>query len=257
MAAKSEAPRDPVRRWTLIILGVIVALYLYSIIADRMTPYTSQATVQAFIVRMAPEVSGRVQEVPVSDNQKVKAGDILFRIDPQTYEIALRQADARLASVGQTIGANTAAVAVAQERLIEAQAKREHIIEQSNRTLELVKKGVYSEARKDLVVKEIEVAEASVREANSELERARQELGPKGNDNPQFREALAAVSKPSSILSERRLSLPPTASSPICSLPTASMLTPVRPLTLIDTADVWVNANFREKGMRMSRLAAR
>ena len=131
-----------------------------------MTPYTSQATVQAFIVRMAPEVSGRVQEVPVSDNQKVKAGDILFRIDPQTYEIALKQADARLASVGQTIGANTAAVAAAQERLIEAQAKREHVIEQSNRTLELVKKGVYSEARKDLVVKEIEVAEASVREAD-------------------------------------------------------------------------------------------
>ena len=169
MAAKSEAPRDPVRRWTLIILGVIVALYLYSIIADRMTPYTSQATVQAFIVRMAPEVAGRVQEVLVADNQKVKAGDILFRIDPQTYEIALKQADAHLANVGQTIGANTAAVAAAQERLIEAQAKREHIVEQSNRTLELVKKGVYSEARRDLVLREIDVAEASVREAVAKL----------------------------------------------------------------------------------------
>ena len=133
MSAKDDAPRDPVRRWTLIILGVIVALYLYSIIADRMTPYTSQATVQAFIVRMAPEVAGRVQEVRVADNQKVKAGDILFRIDPQTYDIALKQADARLASVGQTIGANTAAVAAAQERLVEAQAKREHIIEQVRR----------------------------------------------------------------------------------------------------------------------------
>ena len=230
MAAKSEAPRDPVRRWTLIILAAIVALYLYSIIADRMTPYTSQATVQAFIVRMAPEVSGRVQEVPVSDNQKVKAGDILFRIDPQTYEIALKQADARLASVGQTIGANTAAVAAAQERLIEAQAKREHIVEQSNRTLELVKKGVYSEARKDLVVKEIDVAEASVREADSELERARQELGPQGNDNPQFREALAAVEQAKLNLVRTTVIAPPTASSPICSLPTASMLPPVRTL---------------------------
>src|SRR6478672_9969276 len=151
--AKSEkAPRDPVRRWTLIVLGLIVILFFYSIIADRLTPYTSQATVQAFVVRMAPEVAGRVQEVLVSDNQKVKAGDILFRIDPQTYEIALKQADARLANVGQTIGANTAAVAASQERLIEAQAKRGHVVEQSNRTLELVKKGVYSEARKDLIL---------------------------------------------------------------------------------------------------------
>ena len=52
-------------------------------------------------------------------------------MDPQPFEIALRQADARLANVGQTIGANTAAVASAQERLIEAQAKRDHVIEQS------------------------------------------------------------------------------------------------------------------------------
>ena len=230
MAAKSEAPRDPVRRWTLIILAAIVALYLYSIIADRMTPYTSQATVQAFIVRMAPEVSGRVQEVPVSDNQKVKAGDILFRIDPQTYEIALKQADARLASVGQTIGANTAAVAAAQERLIEAQAKREHVIEQSNRTLELVKKGVYSEARKDLVLKEIDVAEASVREATRSWSARVRNSAHRETTIRNFAKRSRQSSKPSSILSERRLSLPPTASSPICSLPTASMLTPVRPL---------------------------
>ena len=229
---------------------MIVALYLYSIIADRMTPYTSQATVQAFIVRMAPEVSGRVQEVPVSDNQKVKAGDILFRIDPQTYEIALKQADARLASVGQTIGANTAAVAAAQERLIEAQAKREHIVEQSNRTLELVKKGVYSEARKDLVVKEIDVAEASVREADSELERARQELGPQGNDNPQFREALAAVEQAKLNLVRTTVIAP--ADGVITNLQLADgeyVDAGQAALTLIDTADVWVNANFRENAL--------
>ena len=250
MAAKSDTPRDPVRRWTLIILAAIVALYLYSIIADRMTPYTSQATVQAFVVRMAPEVSGRVQEVPVSDNQKVKAGDILFRIDPQTYEIALKQADARLANVGQTIGANTAAVAAAQERLIEAQAKREHVIEQSNRTLELVKKGVYSEARKDLVVKEIDVAEASVREAESELERARQELGPQGNDNPQFREALAAVEQAKLNLVRTTVIAP--ADGVITNLQLADgeyVDAGQDALTLIDTADVWVNANFRENAL--------
>ena len=76
---KDDAPRDPVRRWTLIVLGLIVILFLYSLIADRLTPYTSQATVQAFVVRMAPEVAGRVIEVNVVDNQKAKAGDVLLR----------------------------------------------------------------------------------------------------------------------------------------------------------------------------------
>jgi hypothetical protein len=41
----------------LIVLGLIVVLFLYSIIADRLTPYTSHATVQAFVVRRAPEDS--------------------------------------------------------------------------------------------------------------------------------------------------------------------------------------------------------
>ena len=63
VADKSQTTRDPVRRWTLIVLGLIVVLFLYSIIAARVTPYTSQATVQAFVVRMAPEVAGRVLEV--------------------------------------------------------------------------------------------------------------------------------------------------------------------------------------------------
>ncbi|MGB6907101.1 MAG: hypothetical protein WBE04_08305, partial [Methyloceanibacter sp.] len=62
-ATRDEATRDPVRRWTLIVLGVIVVLFFYSLIANRLTPYTSQATVQAFVVSMAPEVAGRVLEV--------------------------------------------------------------------------------------------------------------------------------------------------------------------------------------------------
>ena len=72
MAAKNATQRDPVRRWTLIVLGLIVILFLYSLIADRLTPYTSQAIVQTFVVRMAPEVAGRVIEVNVIDNQRVK-----------------------------------------------------------------------------------------------------------------------------------------------------------------------------------------
>ena len=230
MAVKNTTPRDPVRRWTLIVLGLIVVLFLYSLIADRLTPYTSQATVQAFVVRMAPEVAGRVIEVNVIDNQRVKAGDVLFRIDPEPYEIALEQAKARLASVGQTIGANTAAVTSAQERLVETEAKRDNVLEQSNRILVLVEKGVYAEARKDRAIKEMEVAEASVREAASEVERARQELGPQGSDNPQFREALADVEKAKLDLLRTTVSAPPMASSRTCSLRMANLLPWVRRL---------------------------
>ena len=95
MVEKSEKGGDPVRRWTLIVLGVIVGIFLYSIIADRMTPYTSQAIVQAYVVRVAPEVSGRVLELGVADNQKVKAGELLSMVARQAAPL-MNQAGLRL-----------------------------------------------------------------------------------------------------------------------------------------------------------------
>ena len=250
MAAKNATQRDPVRRWTLIILGLIVVLFFYSMIADRMTPYTSQATVQTFVVRMAPEVAGRVIEVNVVDNQRVKAGDVLFRIDARPFTIAHAQAEARLAGVGQTIGASTAAVTSAQERLIEAEAKRDNVREQANRVLQLVEKGVYAKARKDTATKELEVTEAAVREAASEVERAKQELGPKGNDNPQFREALAAVEQAKLNLLHTTISAPSDGVITNLQL-TEGEFVPVgqAALTFIDTSDAWINANFRENSL--------
>jgi multidrug resistance efflux pump len=250
MAEKTQTTRDPVRRWTLIVLGLIVILFLYSLIADRLTPYTSQATVQAFVVRMAPEVAGRVIEVNVVDNQRVKGGDVLFRIDSQPFAIALQQAEAKLAGVGQSIGANTAAVTSAQERLIEAEAQRDNVREQVNRILQLVEKGVYAKARADTATKEIEVAEAKVREAESELERARQELGPQGNDNPQVREALAAVEQAKLDLVRTTVVAPSDGVITNLQLTDGEFVAVGQAaLTFIDTKDVWINANFRENSL--------
>ena len=249
-AKKDDAPRDPVRRWTLIVLGLIVVLFLYSMISDRLTPYTSQATVQAFVVRMAPEVAGRVIEVNVIDNQRVKAGDVLFRIDPQPFTIALQQAEAKLAGVGQSIGASTAAVSSAQERLVTAQAKRDNTREQVARIFELVKKEVYAKARADQATAQIQSAEAGVREAEAELERAKQELGPQGADNPQFREALAAVEKAKLDLLRTTVVAPSDGVITNLQLTNGEFVAVGQAaLTFIDVSDVWINANFRENSL--------
>ena len=250
MVEKSEKARDPVRRWTLIILGVIIVIFLYSIIADRMTPYTSQAIVQAYVVRVAPEVAGRVLELGVTDNQRVKAGELLFRIDAEPYEIALKQAEARVDGVGQTIGANTAAVTSAQERLIEARAQRDNTVEQANRVLELVQKGVYAKARADRAKAEIEAAEASVREADAELEKAKEQLGPEGADNPELREAIAAVEKAKLDLIRTKLVAPSDGVVTNLQLTLGQFVgTGQAVLTFIDARDVWFSANFRENSL--------
>ncbi|MBV8401738.1 MAG: biotin/lipoyl-binding protein, partial [Acetobacteraceae bacterium] len=57
-------------------------------------PWTRDGTVRAYVVTMAPEVSGRVVELPVADNQFVHKGDLLMRIDPTDYTIAVSLASA-------------------------------------------------------------------------------------------------------------------------------------------------------------------
>jgi multidrug resistance efflux pump len=101
--------RDPLRRWTLVILVLFVVLFGWTLIADRLTPYTSDASVRAFVVRIVPEVSGKVVEVAVHDNQIVQTGDLLYRIDPTPFGIAVERAEAKLAAAGRPCGATTPA----------------------------------------------------------------------------------------------------------------------------------------------------
>ena len=59
-------------------------------------PWTRDGQVQADVVQVAPRVSGPVLQVAVADNQAVKAGDVLFTLEPSTYKAALQEAEAAL-----------------------------------------------------------------------------------------------------------------------------------------------------------------
>jgi multidrug resistance efflux pump len=73
-------------------LALIVGLSLWNYYMNA--PWTRDGRVRADVVAVAPDVSGLVTEVLVHDNQDVKKGDVLFRVDPDRYEIALKQAEA-------------------------------------------------------------------------------------------------------------------------------------------------------------------
>jgi multidrug efflux system membrane fusion protein len=85
-----------------VVLGAI-ALLLIVIFQTNEHPRTDDANVRANFIEIAPEVSGRLTELPVKDNAYVKKGDVLFVIDPRPYEYALRQALADQALLEQQI----------------------------------------------------------------------------------------------------------------------------------------------------------
>jgi RND family efflux transporter MFP subunit len=83
----------------LVTLGAVaVAVYTLSVMFDEYLfhPWTRDGHVRAQVVRVTPRISGPIVELPVSDNQMVRQGDLLFRIDPRTYELAVEQARAKL-----------------------------------------------------------------------------------------------------------------------------------------------------------------
>ena len=246
-AAKTQPPTNPVRRLTLIVIAIGAVFFFYGIAADRVTPYTAQALVQAYLVRIAPEVGGRVIEIGIDTDQRVEPGTVLFRIDPDQYVLAVRRAEAQLETIGQSLGASTAAVATAQAKLVEAIALRENARDQTKRTFELVKKGVHSEARRTQAQATLDSAEAIVVQAEAELEKAKQTLGPAGADNPQIREAVAVLAQANLDLQRTTVLAPTEGGVTNLSLGIGQVLSKGEPaMTYIDVREVWIEAAFRE-----------
>jgi len=121
-------------------------------------PWTRDGHVRAQVIKITPRVGGPIVELPIQDNQAVTKGELLFRIDPRTYELAVEQAEAKLKQ------------ALASEIVKQDQAKRA-------RDLHRKDKGAISEqslVRKenDLLVAraDVEVAEANLHSAKLDLE---------------------------------------------------------------------------------------
>jgi multidrug resistance efflux pump len=252
VAAAPPPPRraDPLRRWTMIILVLGVVLFGWTLIADRLTPYTSDASVRSFVVRMVPEVSGKVLEVAVEDNQIVQTGDLLYQIDQTPFRIAVERAEAKLAAAGQAVGASTSAVDAAQAQLVEDIAKRTNVLDQAARVFELVRVGVYPRAKADQARGELDAAEAQVNQSQAALEQARQALGPQGADNPQIREALAALEQARLDLSRTTLRAPGDGVVTNLQLNVGQFAAVGQPaLTFLDTRLVWLQAFLRENSL--------
>src|SRR5262245_32570016 len=73
-------------------VGLAVPIWLLTVVA----PPSADVRVVNYVVQIVPRVSGRVIEVPVQPNAAVKKGDILFRIDPAPFEIAVAELEAKV-----------------------------------------------------------------------------------------------------------------------------------------------------------------
>src|SRR6516165_1056249 len=112
------------------LVGLVAAVVLATRRIDQ-RPRTDNAYLQADLVHMAPDVSGRIVELDVRDNQAVRKGDVLFRIDPDPYRMRVDQAraavqglEARLALTADQVAAQTSKADAAARGIVSAEAQR-------------------------------------------------------------------------------------------------------------------------------------
>ena len=184
-------------------------------------PWTRNGRVMAQVVQVTPRVSGPLVGLPIVDNQFVKKGDLLFEIDPRTYESTLEGMEGLLAETKDEIEALTAQVeataatveqydAAIKRAIQKVKGKKARLVDyraELKRYSELVKTGAASEERRDQAVADVADAEAVLEGARAELLAAKAtklqakadlardiaNLGAEGDENARRRTAKARV----------------------------------------------------------------
>ena len=250
--AAADGAKDPVRKWTLIILGLCVVLMIYYLVADRMTPYTTQARVHAVVVPIAAEVAGTVTEVAVTSNQGVAAGDLLFQVDRDRYELAVETAEVNLQSARQATGASTANVDAAAAQVDSARAALVRS-EQDAVRLRRIKQedpGAISDRRLEQAEASLAVTQSQLAAAEASLERARQDLGETGDQNSRILQAQTALSQAELDLSRTAVVAPDDGIVTDVRIERGNFAAAGTPLmTFLATEDIWIQADFTENNL--------
>jgi multidrug resistance efflux pump len=236
----------------MIVLALIVASLAWYFVADRLTPYTSQARVQAFVVPVAAEISGTVLKVHVRNNDEVQRGQPLFDIDPFQYRIALQRSRSDYESVRRSVNAAEAAVTAARAALQAARASHVYAQQDAARMEQIFAKdpGAISIRRVQSAHASRVTAGSQVKAAEADLLRAQEAAGESGENNSQLISARSAVEKAE--LDLRRTAVVAPARGRVTDLRTdvGQYLQAGAPaLTLIAVHDLWISADMTENNL--------
>ena len=221
---------------------------------------TENANLRQARVTITSEAAGRVVEMNVADNKTVKAGDVLFVVDPEPYRIAQAQADAALATARLNVEQLRAAwsKAVAQERV--AAGEVDYLSSELTRQKSLTGKGVGTQSALDAARRNLQKAEEEHAVAAEAVTGALAALGGDAgiatDSHPAVLSALAARDKAAYQLAQTTVRAPADGIvSQASSFKQGQFVGAGAALfSLVETGDVWVEANFKETQLTNMKL---
>jgi multidrug resistance efflux pump len=248
----ADASGRAARKTSLAVLGLIALSLLCYFVADRVTPYTTQARLQAFVVPVSTEVAGTVSKVFVKNNDEVKKGDPLFELEASQYRIALDRAKADYDSVQSGVNASLASVDAAKASLRAAQAGQLKAEQDASRQEQLYAQdsGAISVRRLEGARADREKARAQVAAAEADVVRAQESVGGIGDDNAKLDSARSAIAKAELDLQRTRIIAPARGRVTDLRIDVGRFAATGSPsLTLIAIHDLWISAEMTENNL--------
>jgi len=245
-------PRKEKKRWVRPVLMLLVPALLllggiYYWVSSGGTVSTDNASVKQDIVSVSAQVNGPVIGVNVKNGDKVKRGDVLFRIDPAPFRVALEQAEAQLAAAHlQTSQLRTQAAGTGADITgagANLQIKRNAL----SRQAALLKRGFTTRADYEDALNEVRTAETTLADARARAANAHAAIAP--GEQPSIAQAQAAVDKARLDLSRTEVRAPMDGTIANSDrLQVGQMAVQgVGMLSLVHDKTAWVEANFKEK----------
>lgn len=249
-------PAAAKRRWPRLALMFSVPLLLLALggyfwLTSGRYVTTDNAYVQQDMVSVSPDVTGRIVAVNVRENQRVKAGDVLFRIDPQPFQIALAQADAALAAA--RVEVNTLATDTGSASADIQSANADILLAQAtyDRQAALMKQGFTTRASFDAAAQQVSAARARLATAEASAAKARNQIGSGGGASglpAAIQAAMAQRAKAALDLARTTVYAPEDGVVSQTSRLQVGAIMPsgVPVLSLVAGHAAWVEANFKE-----------
>jgi membrane fusion protein (multidrug efflux system) len=255
----ADAPEPPVPgrrrllRLTLLLLVPLLALGAGLMVWQRGGRYvtTENAYVKAHIVQVAPEIAGRVLDVAVRDHGRVRAGELLVRIDPEPFRLALEKAEAELESARTLVETARATYRETRSELGELESRAEYLARQARRQQDLAARGVAPATRMEETQNEAQVARERINVVRQRLVRVLTTL--KGNpdlpldEHPTVRERLADRDRAALDLARTTITAPIGGTVVNLRLQPGEQVRAAIPMfALVSEHRPWVEANLKE-----------
>ena len=212
---------------------------------------TEDAYVKTNISTVSSPIPGRIVEVLVRDNQSVAAGALLFRINPQPYEIAIERAKARMEVIRTEVASLRAEYKATLSKAEETRERIQFLQRQLDRQIKLKEYGmsrgdVYDEARLNLGVAQRELATTG-ESANRVLANLNGDRNLPAEKHPRYLEAKTALDDAMLDLERTRIVAPAAGVASNMKVRVGEFTERGAPLfSLIESGQSWVEANYKE-----------